>query len=157
MELILKEDIDNLGFKDEIVVVKNGFGRNFLIPTGKAVLATDSAKKILAENLKQQTKKNQKLVKEAQKLSEDISKIVLKIPAKVGEGDKIFGSISSKDLSDALSKEGKPLDKKYIIIPGRNIKRLGSYEATLRLHRDVVVKYPFEIIAEVKKKRIPSK
>tara|TARA_B100000963_G_scaffold345434_1_gene349532 strand:- start:389 stop:862 length:474 start_codon:yes stop_codon:yes gene_type:complete len=157
MELILKEDIDNLGFKDEIVVVKNGFGRNFLIPTGKAVLATDSAKKILAENLKQQTKKNQKLVKEAQKLSEDISKIVLKIPAKVGEGDKLFGSISSKDLSDALSKEGKPLDKKYIIIPGRNIKRLGSYEATLRLHRDVVVKYPFEIVAEVKKTRIPSK
>ena len=157
MELILKEDIDNLGFKDEIVVVKNGFGRNFLIPTGKAVLATDSAKKILAENLKQQTKKNQKLVKEAQKLSEDISKIVLKIPAKVGEGDKLFGSISSKDLSDALSKEGKSLDKKYIIIPGRNIKRLGSYEATLRLHRDVVVKYPFEIVAEVKKTRIPSK
>lgn len=151
MELILKEDIDNLGFKDEIVVVKNGFGRNFLIPTGKAVLATNSAKKMLAENLKQQTKKNEKLVKEAQKLSEDILKIILKIPAKVGEGDKLFGSINSKDISDALSKEGKVLDKKYIIIPGRNIKRLGSYEATLRLHRDVTVKYPFEIVAEVKK------
>ena len=130
MELILKEDIDNLGFKDEIVVVKNGFGRNFLIPAGKAILATNSAKKILAENLKQQTKKNQKLIKEAKKLSEDISKIVLKISAKVGQGDKLFGSISSKDLSDALSKEGKVLDKKYILIPGRNIKRLGTYEAT---------------------------
>jgi len=152
MELILKEDIDNLGFKDEIVVVKNGFGRNFLIPAGKAILATNSAKKILAENLKQQTKKNQKLIKEAKKLSEDISKIVLKISAKVGQGDKLFGSISSKDLSDALSKEGKVLDKKYILIPGRNIKRLGTYEATLRLHRDVIVKYPFEIVAEAKKK-----
>ena len=153
MEVILKEDIDNLGVIDELVVVKNGFGRNFLIPAGKAILATNSAKKILAENLKQQTKKNQKLIKEAKKLSEDISKIVLKISAKVGQGDKLFGSISSKDLSDALSKEGKVLDKKYILIPGRNIKRLGTYEATLRLHRDVIVKYPFEIVAEAKKKQ----
>jgi large subunit ribosomal protein L9 len=152
MELILKEDIDNLGFKGEIVVVKNGYGRNFLIPSGKAVLATDSAKKILAENLKQQTKKDEKLVKEAQKLANNILKIDLKIPAKVGEGDKLFGSVNSKNLSDALSKEGKELDKKYIIIPGRNIKRLGRYEATLRFHRNVVVKYPFEITAETKKK-----
>ncbi|RPG54802.1 MAG: 50S ribosomal protein L9 [Flavobacteriales bacterium TMED96] len=153
MELILKEDIDNLGFKDEVVVVKNGYGRNFLIPTGKAVLATDSAKKVLAENLKQQTKKNQKLIKEAEKLASDILKIDLKIPSKVGEEDKLFGSITSKNLSDALSKEGKVLDKKYIIIPGRNIKRLGNYEATLRLHKDVVIKYPFEIIAETNKKK----
>ena len=151
MELILKEDIDHLGFKDEIVVVKNGYGRNFLIPTGKAILATNSAKKILAENLKQQSKKNQKLVKDAQKLGDAISKIDLKISAKVGEGNKLFGSINSKNLSDALSKNGKDLDKKYIIIPGRNIKRLGTYEATLRLHKDVVIKYPFEIIADKKK------
>ena len=153
MELILKQDIDNLGFKDEVVTVRNGYGRNFLIPSGKAVLATDSAKKVLAENLKQQTKKDQKLVKEAEKLANAILKIDLKISAKVGEGDKLFGSISSKNLSDALSKEGKDLDKKYIIIPGRNIKRLGNYEATLRLHRNVVIKYPFEIIAETKKKK----
>ena len=152
MELILKEDIDNLGFKDEIVIVKNGFGRNYLIPSGKAVLATDSAKKILAENLKQQSKKNQKLVKEAQKLADSILKIDLKISAKVGVGDKLFGSITSKDLSDGLSKKGMDLNKKYIIIPGRNIKRLGSYQATLRLHKDVVVKYPFKITAEAKKK-----
>ena len=152
MELILKEDVDNLGFRDEIVVVKNGYGRNYLIPSGNAVLATNSAKKILAENLKQQAKKDQKLVKEAQKLSDDISKIELKISAKVGEADKLFGSINSKDLSDALSKKGKDLDKKYIIIPGRNIKRLGAYEATLRLHKDVAIKFPFEIIAESKKK-----
>lgn len=152
MELILKEDVDNLGFRDEIVVVKNGYGRNYLIPSGKAVLATNSAKKILAENLKQQTKKNEKLVKEAQKFADAILKIDLKISAKVGEGDKLFGSINSKSLSDALSKEGKELDKKYIIIPGRNIKRLGAYEATLRLHKDVAIKFPFEIIAESKKK-----
>ena len=92
------------------------------------------------------------LVKEAQKLANALSKIDLKISAKVGEGDKLFGSINSKSLSDAFSKEGKDLDKKYIIIPGRNIRRLGSYEATLRLHKDVVVKYPFEITAEPKKK-----
>ena len=152
MELILKEDVDNLGFRDEIVIVKNGYGRNYLIPSGKAVLATNSAKKILAENLKQQTKKNEKLVKEAQKFADAILKIDLKISAKVGEGDKLFGSINSKSLSDALSKEGKELDKKYIIIPGRNIKRLGAYEATLRLHKDVAIKFPFEIIAESKKK-----
>ncbi len=152
MELILKEDIDNLGFKDDIVTVKNGFGRNFLIPNGKAILATDSAKKILAENLKQRLKKDQKLVKEAQKAADSILKINLKIPAKVGEGNKLFGSISSKDLSDALSKEGKELDKKYISIPGRNIKRLGNYEATLRFHRDVIVKYPFEVTAQSNKK-----
>ena len=152
MELILKEDVDNLGFRDEIVIVKNGYGRNYLIPSGKAVLATNSAKKILAENLKQQTKKNEKLVKEAQKFADAILKIDLKISAKVGEGDKLFGSINSKNLSDALSKEGKELDKKYIIIPGRNIKRLGAYEATLRLHKDVAIKFPFEIIAESKKK-----
>ena len=151
MEIILKEDIDNLGFKDETVSVKNGYGRNFLIPSGKAILATDSAKKILAENLKQQTKKNQKLVKEAQKIAKSISNIDLKISAKVGEGDKIFGSISAKNLSDAFSKEGKDIDKKFIIIPGRNIKRLGTYEAKLRLHRDVIINYPFEIIAESKK------
>ena len=76
----------------------------------------------------------------------------LKIPAKVGEGDKLFGSINSKNLSDAFSKEGNELDKKYIIIPGRNIKRLGTYEATLRLHREVIIKYPFEVIAETNKK-----
>ena len=155
MELILKEDIDNLGFKDELVVVKSGFGRNFLIPTGKAILATDNAKKILAENLKQRAKKEEKLIKEAQKLANSILKIDLKISARVGTGDKLFGSISSKDLSSALSKKGKDLDKKYISIPGRNIKRLGSYEATLRFHRNVVVKFPFEIIPESKKK--PSK
>ena len=115
-------------------------------------MATNSSKKILAENLKQQSKKNEKLVNEAQKLANALSKIDLKISAKVGEGDKLFGSINSKNLSDALSKKGKDLDKKYIIIPGRNIRRLGSYEATLRLHRDVVIKYPFEITAEAKKK-----
>ena len=90
MELILKEDVDNLGFRDEIVIVKNGYGRNYLIPSGKAVLATNSAKKILAENLKQQTKKNEKLVKEAQKFADAILKIDLKISAKVGEGDKLL-------------------------------------------------------------------
>mgnify|MGYP000244403022 CR=1 FL=1 len=101
---------------------------------------------------KKTSKKNQKLVKDAQKLGDAISKIDLKISAKVGEGNKLFGSINSKNLSDALSKNGKDLDKKYIIIPGRNIKRIGTYEATLRLHRDVVIKYPFEIVAEPKKK-----
>ena len=115
MELILKEDVDNLGFKDEVVFVKNGYGRNFLIPTGKAVLATDSAKKVLAENLKQQTKKNQKLIKEAEKLANDILKIDLKISSKVGEGDKLFGSINSKNLSQTISSIFGSLQCSFIV------------------------------------------
>ena len=150
MELILKQDVANLGFKDDIVSVKNGYGRNFLIPQGVAVLATSSAKKVLAETLKQRAYKEQSIVKEATKLSEALKGLEVKITAKTGEGDKLFGSIGNADIVDALATEGHELEKKFITIAGGLVKRLGKYNATVRLHRDVIVELPFEVIAEKK-------
>jgi large subunit ribosomal protein L9 len=150
MELILKQDVANLGFKDDIVSVKNGYGRNFLIPQGIAVLATTSAKKVLAETLKQRAYKEQNIVKEANKLAEAIKGLEVKITAKTGEGDKLFGSISNADLAEVLSTEGHELERKFITVAGGLVKRLGKYNATVRLHRDVIVELPFEVIAESK-------
>ena len=148
MELILREDVENLGFKDDIVTVKNGYGRNFLIPQGKAVLATSSARKVLAENLKQRAFKEQKLIDDANSLSKALLALEIKIASKVGTGDKLFGSVGSQDLADAYAKAGQEIDKRFISLPGRTIKRLGAYEATIRLHREVVVQAPFEIVPE---------
>ncbi len=148
MELILKEDVQNLGFKDDIVSVKNGYGRNFLIPQGKGVMATSSAKKVLAETLKQRAFKEKRLVDEAQKVAKKIQELEIKIKSKVGSGDKLFGSVGNQDIADALEQNNQAVEKKFITLPGKTIKRLGSYEATVRLHRDVVVQVPFEIIAE---------
>ena len=150
MELILKQDVENLGFKDDIVTVKNGYGRNFLIPQGHAVLATASAKKVLAETLKQRAFKEKKIVEDAEKAAELLNELEIKISAKAGEGDKLFGSVTNLDLADALLKEGVELDKKYITIAGGIIKRTGQYEATLRFHREVVKNLTFDVIAEAK-------
>jgi large subunit ribosomal protein L9 len=150
MELILKQDVDNLGFKDDIVTVKNGYGRNYLIPKGQAILATPSAKKVLAENLKQRAFKEKKIVDDAKALAEAIGALEIKIASKVGSGDKLFGSVNNLDLADALHKEGHEVDKKFIMVSGGNVKRLGKYIATVRLHREVVVELPFEVIAESK-------
>ena len=147
MELILKHDVEGLGFKDDVVTVKNGYGRNFLIPQGKAILATISAKKVLAENLKQRAFKEKKIVDEAQAIAEALKTLEIKIPAKVGSGDKLFGSVNNIDLAAAIEKEGHSIDKKYINVTGGNVKRLGKYNAIIRLHRDVAVDFPFEIIA----------
>lgn len=148
MELILKQDVENLGFKDDIVTVKNGYGRNYLIPQGYAILATSSAKKVLAETLKQRAYKEQNLVKEANKVAEAIKALELKIAAKTGEGDKLFGSVSSSNLAEALAAEGHELERKFITIAGGVVKRLGKYDAKVRLHRDVIVDLPFEVVAE---------
>tara|TARA_R110002020_G_scaffold131216_2_gene293516 strand:- start:2968 stop:3510 length:543 start_codon:yes stop_codon:yes gene_type:complete len=150
MELILKKDVENLGFADDVVTVKNGYGRNFLIPQGHAVLATPSAKKVLAETLKQRAFKEKKVVDEAKKQAEKLNGLEIKITAKTGEGDKLFGSVTNADLADALEKEGVSIEKKYIIIAGGAVKRTGPYEATIRFHRDVVSNFPFEVIAEAK-------
>ena len=150
MELILREDVQNLGFKDDIVTVKNGYGRNFLIPQGKAVLATISAKKVLTENLKQRAFKEQKLIDDANKISKALLALEVKIASKVGSGDKLFGSIGAQDLADAFAKSGQAIEKKFISLPGRTIKRLGAYEASVRLHREVVAQVPFEIVPEKK-------
>lgn len=150
MELILKKDVENLGFADDIVEVKNGYGRNFLIPQGSAILATVSAKKVLAENLKQRAYKEQKQVDEAQATSAKLAGLDIKITAKAGAGNKIFGSISNIDLAEAFAKGGVSVEKKFINIAGGTIKRLGAYEATVRLHRNVVTTKAFEIVAEKK-------
>ena len=148
MELILKQDVDNVGFKDDVVTVKNGYGRNFLIPQGFAVLATPSAKKVLAENLKQRAFKEKKIVDDANKLAEALKALEIKIASKVGTGDKLFGSVNNIDVSAALNKAGHEVEKKYISIAGGSIKRLGKYNAVIRLHREVSVDLPFEIVAE---------
>jgi len=148
MELILKQDVENLGFKDDIVTVKNGYGRNYLIPQGFATLATSSAKKVLAENLKQRAFKEQKLVDEANATAKAILELEIKIAAKTGAGTKLFGSVNNIDLAEALNKEGHTIEKKFIKVIGGNVKRTGKYEAKVRLHRDVVVDLPFEVIAE---------
>jgi len=150
MELILKQDIANLGFKDDLVAVKNGYGRNYLIPQGFAVLATSSAKKVLTENLKQRAHKEKSIVNDANKVADAIKALELTITAKTGEGDKLFGSISNANLSEALAKEGNEIEKKFITIAGGLIKRLGKYSAKVRLHRDVIVDLAFEVVSDKK-------
>ncbi|MCF6298025.1 MAG: 50S ribosomal protein L9 [Flavobacteriaceae bacterium] len=150
MELILKQDVVNLGFKDDLVAVKNGYGRNYLIPHGFAVLATSSAKKVLAETLKQRAHKEKSIVKEANKIAEALKSLELMIPAKTGEGDKLFGSISNANLSESLAKEGQEIERKFITIAGGLVKRLGKYSAKVRLHRDVIVDLPFEVTSDKK-------
>ncbi len=148
MELILKQDVENLGFKDDIVDVKNGYGRNFLIPTGQAVLATSSAKKVLAENLKQRAYKEAKLIEDATKVAEAVKGYEIKIASKTGSGDKLFGSVNNIDLAAALAKAGTEIDKKFIKVVGGSVKRLGVYQASIRLHREVVADINFEVISE---------
>jgi large subunit ribosomal protein L9 len=146
MELILKNDVENLGFKDDIVNVKNGYGRNFLIPQGHAILATPSAKKVLAENLKQRAFKEKKLVDDANALAKKILAIDIKISAKAGGTGKLFGSIGNADLSTALKAAGFDIEKKFIKITGGMVKVLGKHRVQIRLHRDVKVQSEFEVI-----------
>ncbi|QXP73596.1 50S ribosomal protein L9 [Tenacibaculum sp. AHE15PA] len=148
MELILKQDVENLGFKDDVVTVKNGYGRNSLIPKGYAILATSSAKKVLAENLKQRAFKEAKLVEDASEIAETIKGYELKITSKVGSGDKLFGSVNNINVAEALAKAGTVIDKKYIKVTGGSVKRLGKYNAAVRLHRAVVADIVFEVVAE---------
>jgi len=151
MELILKQDVANLGFTDDVVSVKNGYGRNFLIPQGYAILATVSAKKVLAETLKQRAFKEAKIIKEAETAAKAIQELEIKIPAKVGTGDKLFGSVSNANVADAITNAGIEIDKKFITVLGGLVKRLGTYNAKIRLHRAVVIDLPFDVIAEAKK------
>ena len=146
MELILKSDVPNLGFKDDLVSVKNGYGRNYLIPQGLAVLATPSSKKVLAENIKQREFKEKKEIDEAYKLAKKLAKLEIKIGAKSGTGGKLFGSISNSDLNSELSNSGFDFDKKIIKIQGGTVIRLGNYNATLRLHRNVIHELSFEVV-----------
>lgn len=146
MELILRQDVQNVGFKDDVVTVKAGYGRNFLIPQGFAHLATPSAKKVLAENLKQKAHKEAKVVADANKIAEALKALDIKISSKAG-GEKLFGSVTNIDITAALEKAGHTIDRKFIT--SGVVKRTGKYTASVRLHRDVVVELPYEIVAEV--------
>ena len=148
MELILKQDVENLGFKDDVVTVKNGYGRNYLIPHGYAALATSSAKKVLAENVKQRAFKEAKLIEDANAIAETIKGLEIKIASKVGSGDKLFGSVNNINLAEAIAKSGTEIDKKFIKVVGGSVKRLGKYNASVRLHREVVADITFEVVSE---------
>ncbi len=150
MELILKKDVDNLGFTDDLVTVKNGYGRNFLIPQGLAVLATPSTKKVLAETLKQRAFKEKKVIEDAQKEADKLNGLEIKIASKAGAGDKLFGSVNNANLVAALEKEGVTIDKKFVSIAGGIIKRTGQYDSTIRFHREVVANFTFDVVAEKK-------
>ena len=146
MEMILKEDIIGLGYKNDIVDVKSGYGRNYLIPTGKAVIASDSAKKMLAEDLKQRAHKLEKIKNEAQALADKLAEVALTIPTKVSATGVIYGSVNSLQIADELKKLGFDIDRKIIVV--KDVKEVGSYHATVKLHKEVSVEIPFEVVAE---------
>jgi len=147
MEIILKEDVSNLGYKGDILKVKNGYGRNFLIPTKKAILATESAKKMLAEDLKQRAHKLDRIKNEAIELAEKLKDLVLNVGAKTSTTGKIFGAVGPIQIADAFEKAGFTVDRKVIVLKD-TIKEIGSYHATLKLHKEVTVEVAFEVIAE---------
>ena len=147
MEIILKEDVTNLGYKGDILKVKNGYGRNFLIPTKKAILATESAKKMLAEDLKQRAHKLDRIKNEALELAEKLKDLVLNVGAKTSTTGKIFGAVGPIQIADAFEKAGFAVDRKVIVLKD-TIKEIGSYHATLKLHKEVTVEVAFEVVAE---------
>ncbi|MCG8697768.1 MAG: 50S ribosomal protein L9 [Bacteroidales bacterium] len=148
MEIILKQDIHNLGDKDDIVTVKDGYARNYLIPQGMAVNATASAKKQHAEILKQRAHKEEKIKEEALKISEKLKDVSLTIGAKTSSKGKIFGSVNTIQLSEALKEKGFDIERKNISIKEDLIKEIGKYTAKVRLHKEVKIEIPFEIVAE---------
>lgn len=147
MQIILKEDVVNLGYKDDVVTVKDGYGRNYLLPQGKAVIATESAKKVLAENLRQRAHKLEKIKKDAQDLAAKLEGVSLTIGAKTSSTGTIFGSVTAIQIAEALEKLGYNVDRKTIVIKDA-IKEVGSYKALARLHKEVSVEIPFEVISE---------
>ena len=146
MELILKEDVINLGYKDEIVKVKDGYGRNYLIPTGKAVIATESAKKVLAENLKQRAHKLAKIKADAEAVAAKLEGVSLTIATKVSATGAVYGSVGAIQIAEELAKLGLEIDRKIIVVDAA--KEIGSYTATIKLHKEVSVKVPYTVVAE---------
>lgn len=147
MEVILKQDIKKLGEKDDVVVVKPGYGRNYLIPQGYAVMATESAKKVLAENIKQAQFKQEKIKQDALALAAQLEGVKVTIGAKAGESGKIFGSVNTIQFADALKKAGFEVDRRRVTFETEP-KVLGEYVANLNLHKEVKVQVPFDVIAE---------
>ncbi len=147
MEIILKEDVINLGYKGDILKVKAGYGRNFLIPTKKAILATESARKMLAEDLKQRAHKLERLKNEASDLAEKVKDITLRVGAKTSTTGKIFGAVGPIQIAEAFEKAGFTVDRRVIALK-EPVKEIGSYKATLKLHKEVSVEVAFDVVAE---------
>ena len=146
MEIILKEDIIGLGFKNEIVSVKAGYGRNYLIPYGKAFIASESAKKQLAEDLKQKAVKLAKIKAEAEAMAEKLNAVQLTIPAKVSATGQIYGSVNNLHIAEELAKLGLEVNRKIIVL--KDVKEVGSYVALVKLHKDVTANVAFDVVAE---------
>lgn len=146
MKIILKEDIANLGYKDDVVEVKSGYGRNYLIPFGKAVIATESALKVLAENQRQRAHKLAKIKADAEAAAAALQGVELTIGAKTSATGTIFGSVNSIQIAEALEKLGHNIDRKIITV--EPVKEVGKYTATIKLHNDVTVDIPFEVVSE---------
>jgi len=147
MEIILKEDVANLGYKGDILKVKDGYGRNFLIQTKKAIVATQSAKKMLAEDLKQRAHKLERLKNDAIELADKLKDMVLTVGAKTSTTGKIFGAVGPIQVADAFEKAGFAVDRKTIVLKDA-VKEVGSYKATLKLHKEVTIEVAFEVVAE---------
>jgi large subunit ribosomal protein L9 len=147
MKIILKEDIPSLGYKDDVIEVKNGYGRNYLIPQGKAVIATESALKILAENQRQRAHKLAKIKADAEAIAASLEGLALTISAKASANGTIFGSVNAAHVAEALEKLGHNIDRKIIVVKD-TIKEAGKYSATINLHKEVVVELPFEVVVE---------
>ncbi|HDR51345.1 MAG TPA: 50S ribosomal protein L9 [Mariniphaga anaerophila] len=148
MEIILIQDVDRLGSKDDVVTVKDGYARNFLIPQKKAIAATSSAKKVLAENIKQRAHKETRLREEAQAIAEKLVNKKVKIGAKVSSAGKIFGSVNTIQVAEAINKKGFEIDRKQITLPEDSIKEVGTYTAKIKLYKDVVVELEFDVVGE---------
>ena len=149
MEVILKQDILSIGYKNDIVTVKNGYGRNYLIPQGFALEATATNKKVVAETQKQRAFKEEKIKKEAQKVADSLQNITLKIGAKAGTSGKIFGSVNALQIAEAIKQQFNfEVDRKKIIVDGESIKELGTYSAKVNLHKEIKLEVKFEVIAE---------
>ena len=146
MEIILKEDIAGLGYKNDIVKVKDGYGRNYLIPQGKAVIATESAKKVLAENERQRAHKLAKIKADAEALAAKLNGVKVSISAKVNEDGTIFGGVGAAQVAEALAAKGFEVDRKAIV--AETVKQAGEYTATINLHKEVKAEVAFEVVAE---------
>lgn len=148
MEVILKQDVANLGHKDDIVVVKNGYGANYLIPQGMAIMATPSAKKVHQENLRQRAHKEAKIRQDAEALAAKIAGTTVKVAAKVSETGKVFGSVNNIQVAEALVALGHDVDRKNITLANDVIKEVGTYEAVLKIYRDIKAEFSVEVVAE---------
>ncbi|MEA1897817.1 MAG: 50S ribosomal protein L9 [Bacteroidota bacterium] len=148
MEIILKQDIPSLGYKNDIINVKDGYGRNYLIPKGLAIQATESARKVNAENLRQRAHKEEKIKNEAMEFATKLEGLSLKIGAKTSTTGKVFGSVNNIQIAEAIKKEGFEVDRKNIKLPEEQIKQVGNYVATVKLHREISVEIKFEVISE---------